>query len=441
MSRDNVLIIGAGLAGMKAGLLLANAGKRVYLVEKLSLIGGMTIKNEESFPNFECSTCMVAPVQQEVLQNPDIETMTLSAVTNVEGAVGEFKVTIRKNARYVSMVDCIGCGMCYEPCPVSISNEWEEDLGEKKAIYVPTAGSLPNVPAIDPGHCTRLNGSDDCNACAEACIFGAIKLDDVDEEITTEVGAIILATGSAIYDVSSLKALGYGSFPGVFTSLEFERLFASNGPTLGELTIRDTECVPEKIAIVHCVGRKELGYCSSVCCMYSLKFAHFLKHKLPDAVVTNIHSDICVHDKTYQKFYEGIRGVDTEMRFCSSMANISVSGNGNALKVSFPDGKGEDQAVEADMVILATAMVPVDGSAELAGILGIELDEFGFFRSLSEKIGSVETSKAGIFVAGSAEGPKDIQTSVVQAEAAAGKVMSLLNAMPEPESVNSEAGE
>lgn len=441
MSRDSVLIIGAGLAGMKAGLLLANAGKKVYLVEKLPLIGGMAIKDEESFPNFECSTCMVAPVQQDVLQNPHIETMTLSTVETVEGSVGEFKVNIKKDARYVSMTDCIGCGMCYEPCPVSINNEWEEDLGEMKAIYVPTAGSLPNVPTIDPQHCTRLNGSDECNACAEACMFGAIKLDDKDEELVIEVGAIVIATGSSTYDVSSLETLGYGSFPGVFSPLEFERLFASNGPTEGEMTIRDTESVPSKIAIVHCVGRKEVGYCSSVCCMYSLKFAHFLKHKIPDAVVTNIHSDICVHDKTYQKFYEGINGVDTEMRFCSSMADVCVSGNGSGLKVNYPDGKGKEQAVEVDMVILAAAIVPTEGTAALAGILGIELDGFGFIRSLSENIGSIETSREGIFVAGSAEGPKDIQTSVIQAEAAAGKVMALLSAMPEPVAAESETGE
>ena len=441
MSRDSVLIIGAGLAGMKAGLLLAKAGKKIYLVEKLSLIGGMAIKNEESFPNYECSTCMVAPIQQDVLQNPNIETMTLSTVEKVEGSVGEFKVTIKKNARYVSMTDCIGCGLCYEPCPVSIINEWEEGLGEKKAIYVPTAGSLPNVPAIDPKHCTRLNGSDECNSCAEACMFGAVKLDDKDEEIIAEVGAIVVSTGSAIYDVSGLKALGYGSFPGVYTSLEFERLFASNGPTEGELTIRGTEDIPEKIAVIHCVGRKELGYCSSVCCMYSFKYAHFLKHKLSDAVVTNIHSDICVHDKTYQKFYEGVRAADTDMRYCSSIAAVSVSGNGNGLEVRYPDGKDEEQVVGADMIILAAAMVPTDGTAALAEILGIELDGIGFYRVLSENVDSIETTREGVFVAGSAEGPKDIQTSVIQAEAAAGKVMALLDAVPAPLAVKSEARE
>ena len=441
MSRDSVLVIGAGLAGMKAGLLLANAGKKVHIVEKLSLIGGLAIKNEESFPNFECSTCMVAPIQQEVLQHPDIETMTLSTVEKVEGAVGNFMVTIRKGARYVSMTDCIGCGMCYEPCPVSISNEWEEDLGEKKAIYVPTAGSLPNVPTIDPLHCVKLNGSEECNACAEACMFGAIKLDDTDEEIEIEVAAIVVATGADIYDVADLKALGYGSCPGVFTSVEFERLFASNGPTLGELTIRDTGITPNKIAIIHCVGRKEQGYCSSVCCMYSLKYAHFLKQKLPEAVVRNIHSDICVHDKTYQKFFDGIRGTDTEMLYCSAMEDISVSANGSGLKVKYPDGKGDDQTVEADMVILAAAMVPDRELSGLAGKLGIELDGNGFVRSREENIGSIETTMEGIFVAGSAEGPKDLQTSVIQAEAVAGKVMACLDAIPEAEMVESGTGE
>ncbi len=423
---ESVVVVGAGLAGMKASLMLAHAGKKVHLVETLPIIGGATIKNEESFPNLECSTCLVAPIQQEVLQSPDIETMTLSAVEKIEGDKGNFTVTVRKAARYVKIADCIGCGMCYEPCPVSVANEWEENLGERKAIYVPCAGSLPNVPAVDKEHCLKLSGKQECNACVEACMFGAVDLDDKDETVNIEAGAVIVATGSGMFDASSLPNLGYGKFPGVYTPFEFERLFASNGPTLGEITIRDTGKVPAKIAIIHCVGRKEQGYCSGVCCMYSFKFAHFLKKKLPEASVYNLHSDICVPDKSYQKFFDGVKGTHTEMLYNSSMEDLKVSSNGAGLKVVYLDEAGAEREIDVDMVILSVAMVPDEGALGLAEALGIERDARGFFKVLDEGIVSVESSREGIFIAGTAEGPKDSQSSVIQAEAAVGQVLAFL---------------
>jgi heterodisulfide reductase subunit A len=426
---DQVLVIGAGIAGMEASLMLTKAGKKVYLIEKLSLIGGNVIKNEESFPNLECSTCMVAPIQQAILQDPNIETMTLSTVEKIEGKAGHFTVTVLKKARYVKMADCIGCGMCYEPCPVSLSNEWEENLGEKKAIFVPTAGSLPNVPAIDSTQCLKLNGQKDCNACAEACMFGAIDLSEKDQKMDIEVGAVIVAIGSDLYNVDQLKRLGYGKYPGVYTSMEFERLFASNGPTAGAITLRNSDKQPRSVAIIHCVGRDETGYCSGVCCMHSFKHAHFLKHKLGDVKLYNLYSDICVPDKTYQKFFEDIKK-ETQLIYHPSSKSVSVDGNGETLTVQYVDASEEKQSITVDMVILASAIVPGRDTEKLATIAGIDLDEKGFLASRNDRLSAVETSRDGVFIAGCAEGPKDIQSSVIQAESAVGRVLTCLVANP-----------
>ena len=274
---DNVLIIGSGVAGMEACLMLSKAGKKVTIVEKLSLIGGKTIKNEETYPNMDCSTCLVAPIQQEILQDGNINVLTLSSVEEVKGEAGNFTVKINKQARYVDMAACLGCGMCYPPCPVELINEWEENLTNKKAIYVPCAGALPNVPVINTEKCLHLNGTETCNKCVEACMFGAVNLAEKDEQLELKFGAILIATGYDMIDISTIKNLGYGKYPGVYTAMEFERLFAANGPTEGNLVMRDGETVPASIAIIHCVGRSETHYCSNVCCMASSKHAQGLR--------------------------------------------------------------------------------------------------------------------------------------------------------------------
>ena len=412
---------------MKAGLMLAGASKKVHLVEKLPIIGGKVIKNEESFPNMECSTCMVAPVQQEVLQNPNIETYTYSDVESLSGSKGCYEVVIRRKARYISLVNCIGCGMCYDPCPVSIPNMWEENLMDMKAVYVPTAGSLPNVPVIDSSKCLHLNGTQECNLCVESCVFDAIDLNDSDEVVTVEVEAVLIASGSGLFDLSALPNLGYGDLSAVYSPLEFERLFASNGPTQGELTLRGSDISPERIAIIHCAGRSEVGYCSTVCCMYSFKFVRFLLHKLPEARIYDLYLDICVPGKSYQNFFTTLGEGSTTMLFTPSLEDVCVTESDSALRISYPDTSGESRELDVDMVILTAAIVPDSDLPELARIAGVELDKFGFIKRTDEGSGSTETTKAGIFAAGTVTGPGDIQRSVIQGESAAGQIMELMS--------------
>jgi len=423
MKNQNVLVIGSGVAGIEASLTLADAGLNVHLVEKDSLIGGQTIKFEEVYPNMECATCMLAPKQQEVLQHDNINLYLLSKVKKVEGSVGKFKAQIDKKARYVSLVNCIGCGACYDPCPVSLDNVFEEGMSQKKAIYVACPGALPNAPVIDPENCVRLNGKKkDCNACEEACGFDAIDFTEKDKTIDLDVSAIIVATGFDQFDVKSLPEFGYGKHPNIYTAMEFERLYAQNGPTGGELTLREEKPI-KSVGIIHCVGRKEEGYCSGVCCMYSMKFAHFIKDKAPKAEIREFHTDLCIPGKSHQKFYEDL--AKEKVNFIR-YKEIDVKGKNGSLEVNYTNNNGKKNSFKPDMVILSSAMISSAGTKDLAKKLGISQDSMGFFTTQNENLSPIDSEKEGVFVIGCAEGPKDISDSVSQAEAAAGRVLSIL---------------
>jgi len=416
---DDVLIIGAGIAGMEASLLLSKADRKVHLIEKTSYTGGTSIKFEEVFSNMECSTCMVAPRQQDLLQDKNINLLTLAEVEEVKGSFGNFTVKIRKKARYVDMENCIGCSACFEPCPVSLDNEFEEGLGKRKAIYVPCAGALPNVPMIDTENCLRFKNKKNCTACQEACMFEAIDFNQKDEQIDLNVGAIIVATGFEIFDPSKDAKYSYKKLDDVYTSFEFERLYASNGPTEGKIVLKNGK-TPKSAAIVHCVGREEVGYCSDVCCMYSLKFIHYLKSKIPEIKISELFTDFCIPGKSHQRFYNEMKEKKVDMIRASG---VEVAKKGSGISVKYNNGSNKKD-IPVDMVILAPAIEPRNDASDLAKTLGISLDEFGFFKEEKPDYSSVVTSKPGIFVAGCVQGPKNIQDSVSQASAAVGKILA-----------------
>jgi len=423
MKEDNknadVLVIGAGIAGIEASLMLSKADRKVHLVEKTSYTGGTVIKFEEVFSNMECSTCMVAPIQQELLQDKNINLLTLTEVDEVKGSFEDFTVKIRKKARYVNMDNCIGCNACFELCPISLKNEFEEGLGERKAIYVPCAGALPNVPMIDTDNCLRFKGKK-CTACQEACMFEAIDYNQKDEKLELKVGAIIVATGFSIFDTKKLPQYSYGKIDDVYTALEFERLYASNGPTEGNIVLKNGK-TPKNVAIIHCVGRDEKGYCSSVCCMYSLKFNHYLKSKIPEIKISEFYTDLSIPGKSHQKFYEKMKETKVDM---IRAGEIEVAKLGKEIVVKYNTVTGKKDSLKVDMVILAPAIEPRNTAPELAKTLGITLDEYGFFKEENPYVSSVISSKPGVFIVGCAQGAKNIQDSVSQASAAVGKILS-----------------
>ena len=288
----NTLIVGGGIAGITAALELADGGNHVYLVERQPSIGGHMAQLDKTFPTLDCSACILTPKMVDVDHHPNITLLTWSEVEKLDGYIGNFEVTVRKKARYVNEEHCTGCGICIEKCPFKVvDNVFEAGLGERKVIYRPFPQAVPKYPVIDKENCVYFQKGT-CKACEKFCPTepNSIDFEQQDELLKLNVGNIILATGYELFDVKRIPQYGYGQLKNVFTSLEFERMVNAAGPTDGKIVLRDKETEPKSVAIVHCVGSRDENYhkyCSKVCCMYSLKFAHLVHERIPDAEVYN----------------------------------------------------------------------------------------------------------------------------------------------------------
>lgn len=424
----NALVIGAGPAGMEAALLLAKAGRKVSLVEKSPCIGGKAVRYEDVFTKLECAACMFEPKMDEVLHHENIELSTYSEVEGVVGFLGNFIVNIKKHARYVDMEKCIGCGACYEPCPVKVKNSYDYGLSERKAIYVPFAGSLPNVPVIDRGNCLRFKG-EDCRLCQQACSFGAINYDDKDTTIEREVGGVVVATGFEVFDPEEIDELGYGQIPEIYTSLEFERILSATGPTGGKIQMKNAQ-PPEFITIVHCVGsrtKKYHEYCSGICCLYALKFSHMIKKALPEVHINHLYTDWCLPGKDAQSFFNAaaeFKELDFVHTFAGDKIEIKEDRH-KKIKVSYPVPHGRHHFL-TDMVILCPAMVPGEDTASIAQMFSLKQGKDGFLQEAHAKLAPVSTTIEGVYISGCVQGPKNIQESVAQSAGAAGQLLSCL---------------
>jgi heterodisulfide reductase subunit A len=308
--QPQVLVVGGGIAGITAALTLADAGKRVYLVEREAAIGGHMAQFDKTFPTLDCAACILTPKMTQVKAHPNITLMTMTEVVKVDGFVGSYEVTVKHRPRYIDVSLCVGCQQCIDACVYKrgkFEDEFDAGLSKRKPIYLPNAQAVPQVVLIDPGQCIQFSSGKCKQTCLEACDRDAIFFDQEEQIETLDVGAIIMATGFQTFDARRSPHYGYGIYPNVYTALEVERLVNASGPTGGEVVLRDGE-KPTSVGIVHCVGsrdQKSNPWCSKVCCMYSLKLAHLIKEKT-DAEVYNFYIDMRTPGKGFEEFYQRI---------------------------------------------------------------------------------------------------------------------------------------
>jgi len=423
------LIIGGGIAGLEAALDIADAGYRVYLVEKKPSLGGRMAQLNKTFPRMEDAGALVASEIERALAHPNVEVLAYSEVANVEGYLGNFEITVRRKPRFVDPAKCTACHKCAEACVLAgqIEDDFQMGLGRRAAIYLPFAQALPATYTVDPQHCLLIrDGScQDGPPCALACPEGAVDFGQQEKEMTVRVGVIIVATGYDPFDPRRKPEFGYEHYAGVLSALEFERLAAENGPTGGRIVIPGTDRQPEHVAFIHCVGSrdKQLGnaYCSRVCCMYTAKQANVVLDKLPDARVTVFYMDVRAFTKGGEEFYDRARGRGVRYR----RSNPSeIYRRGDKLVV-----RGEDTLlrrtveVEVDMVVLAVGLEPAASGQEISQMLKLSRSADRFLAEAHPKLRPVDTTSDGIFLAGTCQGPKDIPDTVAQAKAAASSAL------------------
>jgi len=429
----HTLVVGGGIAGIQAALELADAGYPVYLVEREPSIGGHMAQYDKTFPTLDCAACILTPKMSEVGQHEKIKLLTYSELEEVSGSIGNFRVRIRRKARYVREDKCTGCGLCIEKCPRKVVDEvFEAGMGYRKAIYTPFPQAVPKIPAIDTKSCIWFERQR-CRACEKLCPTGAVDFDQKDEILEVEVGNIILATGWDLFDCRRIPQYGYGKLANVFTSLEFERMCNASGPTGGRIVLRDGVTEPQSVCIVHCAGSRDQRYntyCSGICCMLSLKLGHLVLEKT-GAKVYACYIDMRPNKKDYEEFYqrlldEGMLFVRGKVAEITDMARTPQEEG--KLVVQVEDTLlGKQRRIPVDMVVLMGAIEPRRDARETGLKVGISCSMAGWFIERHAKLDPVATMTEGIFIAGACHGPKDIPDSVSQGAAAAARVQGMIS--------------
>jgi heterodisulfide reductase subunit A2 len=432
----DTLIIGGGIAGIHAALLLANAGKKVTLVEREPSIGGHMAQLDKTFPTLDCSACILTPKMSAVRSHPNITLWTYSEVAKVDGYVGNFTVTVKRKPRFIDEELCVGCQECIKACVFKegkFPDEFNVGLGKRKPIYIPFPQAVPQVVLIDPNRCIQVKTGKCKQTCVEACADRhAIDFTQKEELVEINVGNIIVATGYKLFDATRIPQYGYARYPNVFTSLELERLVNSSGPTTGEILLRNGQH-PKSVGFILCVGSRDMKtnrWCSRTCCMHSMKLAQLIREHT-DADVTIFYMDIRAPGKGCEEFYdrslkEGIQFVRGRVAEVTDWALSPEEEDKLVIRVE-DTLAGFVRRIPVDMIVLATGMEPQADAQDVRRLLNMSCGSEGWFLERHPKLAPVATFTDGIFIAGCCQGPKDIPDSIAQAGAAAAEALSLID--------------
>ncbi len=428
--QGSVVVIGGGVAGIQTSLDLTELGFKVYLVERTPSIGGRMAQLDKTFPTNDCSLCILAPKMVEIFRNPNIELMTYHEVKKVEGEPGNFKVTVLKKPRYIDETKCKGCGDCAAKCPkIEAPNIFDMNLGKRRSVYIPFPQAVPPIYLIDPEMCLKLTRGV-CGVCEKVCTAEAIDFEQQPQDIELNVGAIVIATG---FDMSAEELSfrwGY-NYENVVNALEYERILCASGPFGGHVLRPSDEEEPEIIAFIQCAGSRDLHenvpYCSSVCCMYTAKEAIITKEHSEHSKCFVFRHDIRAYGKNFYEFTQRAQEEYGVKYFQTKISTIKEDPETKDLIIHYEDLKtGQFKDFRANLVVLATPLVPSKGTKEFSKIIGIELDHYDFYKEKSYFNKSL-SSKDGIFLCGFAQGPMDIPETVADASGVASQVATLLN--------------
>jgi len=424
-----VLVIGGGIAGMTASLDLADGGYEVILLERGPALGGHMAQLSKTFPDLNPALSALVSKASEVEKHPKVDLHCYSELEDVKGYVGNFECIIRERAKFVDWEKCTGCGVCINDCPGEYFSQFDRGLGIRKAIDTLYPGSVPYKPVINRDHCRYfLDGS--CHHCEEVCPEKAIDFKQEDKRISEQVGAIVVATGFELYPKEQLGEYGYGEIPDVIDGLTFERMISSDGPTKGKILRPSDRKVPKEIVFIQCVASRDpdryMPYCSRICCMYTAKQAKIYKEQIPDGQPYIFYMDIRSDGKGYEEFLQRTIEEKRPLYLRGRVSRV-FEDDGKVRVLGVDTLTGRMVEVAADMVVLATALVPSDGVKELAAKLRATVDRHGFLTEAHIKLYPVESSTKGIYLAGCGQSPKDISDTVSQASAVASKIQALLS--------------
>jgi heterodisulfide reductase subunit A2 len=425
------MVLGGGVAGIQAALDLADMGIETFLIEKGPSIGGRMAQLDKTFPTNDCAMCILSPKLVATGSHPYVHIITHAEVTGIKGAPPHLKVTVLKKPRYVDESKCTGCGICVTKCPTKVPDPYNKGLSLTKAIRIPFPQAVPAVAVVDPEKCLYLQKGR-CRLCEKSCGTKAIDFSQKDELLEFEVGSVILACGTTEFDAKLKGEYGYGVFPNVLTSIEYERILSASGPTGGHICRPSDKKEPEKIAILQCVGSRDVQagneHCSAICCMQAAKDAIITQEHLPGAKTTVFYMDIRAYGKEFDRFIDKARDRHDTAFINGRIASVESNPETNDLYIHYITQDGKTASATFDLLVLSVGIQPSVSSMNTAHSLNVGLDAAGFVSV--DPLKPVDTNRPGIFVCGSVSGPKDIPESVIEASGAASAAASTLGGLP-----------